>query len=104
METASGIVADLNGNVVSYGRGAEKIFGYREEEVLGKSVAIFHPERNWNMLPRLVEQAMQGEFNEELTLVRKNGEEFPARLIVRPVKDDSGNITGLVGLTRDLSS
>lgn len=103
METASGIVADLNGNVVSYGRGAEKIFGYMEEEVIGKSVAIFHPERNWGMLPRLFEQAMQGEFNEELTLVRKDGSEFSARLVVRPVKDENGKITGLIGLTKELS-
>ena len=105
MKTISGIVADLNGNVISYGKGAEKIFGYKEGEVLGKNVAIFHPPSAKDvLLPRLFKEAMEkGIFEEEVTLVRKNGENFLARLQVKPVKDKNGKITGLVGLTKDLS-
>ena len=105
METISGIVADLNGNVISYGKGAERIFGYKEKEILGKNVAIFHPvSSRESLLPRLFKEAMEnGIFEEEVTLVRKNGKEFRARLQVKPVKDKSGKITGLVGLTKDLS-
>jgi PAS domain S-box-containing protein len=104
-ETISGIMADLDGNIVGYGKGAEKIFGYTEEEVKGKPVAIFHPEEaRETVLPRLFKEAMEkGIFEEEVTLVRKNGEEFPARLKVTPVKDENGKITGLVGITTDLS-
>jgi PAS domain S-box-containing protein len=99
----SGIVADLEGKIIEYSKGAEEIFGYTKEEVLGKSVEIFHPERTRDMLPRLFEEAMKGESNEEVVLVRKNGKEFPARLRVTPVKDSQGRITGLLGVTEDLS-
>jgi PAS domain S-box-containing protein len=103
METISGIVADLEGKIVAYGKGAEKIFGYTESEVLGKSVEIFHPESQRGMLPRLFRTALEGRFEEEVTLVRKSGEEFPALLKVTPVKDSEGKITGLSGMTKDLS-
>ena len=105
METYSGIAANLQGEIVAYGKGAEEIFGYRKEEVLGKNVGIFHPERAREaLLPRLFKTAMeQGIFEERVTLVRKNGQEFPALLKVTAVKDASGNITSLVGVTKDLS-
>ncbi len=103
MDTTSGIVADLEGKITAYGKGAEKIFGYTEEEVLGKSVEIFHPVSKREMLPRLFKEAMEGKFEEKTILVRKNGEEFPALLTVTPVKDSEGKITGLVGITKDLS-
>ena len=99
---ASGILADLNGNVISCGAGAERIFGYTEAEVLGKSVAVFHPERTRSMLPRLVAEALAGRFREEVVLVRKNGEEFRALLEVTPVRNAKGEVTGLMGLTKEL--
>ena len=105
MGAISGIVADLNGNVISYGKGAERIFGYKKKDVLGKNVAIFHPpSAKDSLLPRLFKETMEkGIFEEEVTLVRKNGKEFKAKLQVKPVKDKNGKITGLIGLTKDLS-
>jgi len=104
-ETISGIVADLEGKVVAYGKGAEKIFGYTREEILGKHVAVFHPEGSDTLLEELFKTAMDSGFWEkDTTLVRKNGEKFPARLKVTAVKDSEGKITGLTGVTQDLSN
>ncbi|MBI4021369.1 MAG: PAS domain-containing protein [Candidatus Aenigmarchaeota archaeon] len=104
METVSGIVANLQGEIVAYGEGAEKIFGYRRDEILGKNVAIFHPPGSEATLRDLFQTAMTtGTWEKDTRLVRKGGEVFPAHLKVTAIRDDRGNITGLAGMTRDLS-
>ena len=103
-ESISGIVANLKGEITAYGKGAEKIFGYTKKEIMGKNVAIFHPPGAEELLGRLFKTAVEtGIFEENLTLVRKSGEQFPAHIKVTAVKDDRGKITGLMGMTTDLS-
>ena len=97
------IKADAQGNVIFYGKGAEKIFGYTPSEVMGKSVAMFHdPEEVAVLVPRLLKTAAEtGRFEEEVYLVRKGGEKFRAKLTVVPIK--RGNeIIGYTGITDDL--
>ncbi len=92
----------MTGLVTSYGVGAEQIFGWKPEEVIGKkSVAIFHvPEAVQSLVPRLLKTAAEtGKFEEEVTLVRKDGSRFRGILTVRPLK--RGNeIVGYMGLTK----
>lgn len=99
----SGIASDLKGIVTSYGVGAQQIFGWKPEEVVGKqSVAIFHvPEAEGGAnVPRLLKTAAEtGKYEEEVTLVRKDGSRFRGILTVRPLK--RGNeIVGYMGLTK----
>lgn len=104
METVSGIVANLKGEIIAYGKGAEKIFHYTREEVMGKNVAIFHPPGSDQVLQDLFTTAMEsGTWEKDVTLVRKGGEQFPAHLTVTAIRDESGTITSLAGMTRDLS-
>ncbi len=103
----SGIAADLKGIITSYGVGAQQIFGWTPEEVVGKqSVAIFHvPELVESLVPRLLKTAVDtGKFEEEVTLVRKDGSRFRAILTVRPLKrgDDLIGYMGLTKPVRDL--
>jgi PAS domain S-box-containing protein len=103
-ELASVIVCDMNGTVQTYSAGAAKIFQYRPEEVLGKmSVAQFHvPERVAELVPRLLATAVQtGKFEEEVTLVRKDGSRFQGRLTVRPKYKDGAQV-GFMGFTKPL--
>ena len=75
----SGIACDLKGKITSYGTGAQQLFGWTEDEVVGKqSVVIFHePEAVQTLVPRLLKTAAEtGKFEEEVTLVRKNGSKF----------------------------
>jgi PAS domain S-box-containing protein len=99
--TRSGIACDMTGLITSYGKGAEKLFGWTREEVVGKQmVTIFHePEAVQSLVPRLLKTAAEsGKFEEEVTMVRKDGSRFRAVLTVRPLK--RGNeITGYMGLT-----
>lgn len=100
----SGIACDNTGLITSYGIGAAKLFGWTAEEVVGKQrVTLFHvPEAVATLVPRLLKTAAEtGKFEEEVTLVRKNGSKFIGLLTVRPLK--RGNeITGYMGLTRPI--
>jgi PAS domain S-box-containing protein len=103
-ETYSGIACDRTGTVTSYGIGAEKIFGWKPEEVVGKqSVTIFHlPEAVAELVPRLLKTAAEtGKFEEEVFLVKKDGTKFNALLTVRPVKKNN-EIVGYMGITKPL--
>jgi len=100
----SGIACDNTGAITSYGIGAEKLFGWTAEEVVGKqNVTIFHePQALATLVPRLLKTAAEtGKFEEEVTLVRKDGSKFLALLTVRPVKK-GGEIVGYMGLTRPI--
>ena len=103
-EVRSGIACDTTGLITAYGIGAGKIFGWTPEEVIGKQrVTVFHePEAVQTLVPRLLQTAAEkGLFEEEVTLVRKDGSKFRGILRVRPLK--RGNeITGYMGITKPL--
>ncbi|HEV2226165.1 MAG TPA: UbiA family prenyltransferase [Nitrososphaerales archaeon] len=100
----SGIACDNTGVITSYGIGAAKLFGWTADEVVGKqSVTIFHePQAVATLVPRLLKTAAEtGKFEEEVTLVRKDGSKFLGLLTVRPIKKGS-EIVGYMGLTRPI--
>ena len=98
----SGIACDSKGMITSYGIGAQQLFGWTADEVVGKqSVVIFHePDAVQTLFPRLLKPAAEtGKFEEEVTLVRKDGRKFRGLLTVRPLKKEN-EITGYMGLTK----
>jgi len=99
------ITCDMQGTVTQYAADAADLFGWTPDEVVGKmSVAAFHlPENVPTLVPRLLKTAVeQGRFEEEVTLVRKDGARFPAVLTVRPMFRD-GKQVGFMGRTRPLA-
>jgi len=100
----SGIACDSKGMITSYGIGAQQLFGWTADEVVGKqSVVIFHePDAVQTLVPRLLKTAAEtGKFEEEVTLVRKDGRKFRGLLTVRPLKKEN-EITGYMGLTKHI--
>src|SRR2546421_12847748 len=94
----------MEGVVQQYAADAADLFGWSPEEVIGKmSVASFHvPENVPVVVPRLLREAIEkGKFEEEVTLMRKDGARFHAVLTVRPVIRD-GRQVGFMGMTRPL--
>lgn len=103
-QASSVITCDLEGVVRTFSHGAHSLFGYDPDEVIGKmSVAVFHPpDKVAELVPRLLKTATEaGLFEEEVTLVKKGGSPFRARLAVRPMYRE-GNLVGYMGLTRPL--
>ena len=100
------ITCDMQGTVTQYAADAADLFGWTPTEVIGKmSVAAFHlPENVPTLVPRLLKTAVEtGRFEEEVTLVRKDGARFPALLTVRPMFRD-GKQVGFMGKTQPLAS
>lgn len=98
------ITCDMTGIVQQYAADAEELFGWKREEVIGKmSVASFHvPDKVPTLVPRLLREAVEnGKFEEEVTLVRKDGSHFPAILTVRPMYRE-GQQVGYMGRTLPL--
>ncbi|MCA9080105.1 MAG: PAS domain S-box protein [Planctomycetaceae bacterium] len=84
---------DEAGLVTAWNRQAEKVFGWRREEVLGKPVAeLIIPERyreaHRTGLQRVIETGEYTVLNQRLELpaVRRNGQEFPAELAISPIR------------------
>src|SRR5437899_899016 len=97
---------DTQGIVQEYAADAADLFGWSQDEVIGKmSVAMFHVPKNVpTLVPRLLREAVEkGKFEEEVTLMRKDGARFPAILTVRPMFRDGQQI-GFMGKTRPLAT
>ncbi len=98
------ITCDMQGTVREYAADAAALFGWTQEEVVGKmSVAAFHVPKNVpTLVPRLLREAVEtGKFEEEVVLMRKDGSTFRAVLTVRPMVRD-GTQVGFMGMTRPL--
>jgi PAS domain S-box-containing protein len=96
---------DLSGVVTSWNRGAERIFGYPAEEMIGQSIAtIFPPDRKYE-LPAILLRIAQGERIEHHQTVRqtKNGELLSVSLTISPMLDPLGRITGASVISRDIT-
>lgn len=97
---------DPKGIVVTWNRGAENIKGYRAEEVVGQHFSIFYPEddRAAKWPDKELRLALaRGKYEEEGWRVRKDGTRFWASVVITPLIDDSGTLTGFGKVTRDLT-
>jgi PAS domain S-box-containing protein len=97
---------ELDGTVASWNAGAERIKGYRRDEIVGKHFSrFFVPEdaeagKPWE---ELALARREGRAEAEGWRVRKNGERFWARVVVSALHDDSGRLRGFAKVTQDLT-
>jgi PAS domain S-box-containing protein len=100
------IMLDLQGKVTTWNTGAERLKGYRAEEVLGSHFSRFYtpedvragrPERELQIA------ATQGRIEDEGWRVRKDGSKFWARAIVTAVRDKAGQLLGFAKVARDMN-
>ncbi|MBI3193510.1 MAG: PAS domain S-box protein [Ignavibacteriae bacterium] len=105
LPTISFITTDFNANITSFSPGAEQIFGYTADEVMGKPVAIVHVPEDAAKFPEIIRKQLEGQigYSGEMTLIRKNGEQFPAQFITSPIIDADGTVMGLLGVTQDIT-
>jgi two-component system CheB/CheR fusion protein len=96
---------DLNGFISSWNRGAEQLFGYLAEEVIGKSVTVLIPPESHNEEPAILERLRRGERIDHYETVRrrKGGSLVDISLTVSPIKNASGRIVGASKIARDIS-
>jgi two-component system, OmpR family, sensor histidine kinase VicK len=97
---------DLNGIIMSWNQGAERIFGYRADEVLRKPITILIPPDRPDEEPEILRRVRQGQRVEHYETVRrrKDGTLVDVSLTVSPVKDPKGRIIGVSKIARDITS
>jgi PAS domain S-box-containing protein len=99
------ISKDLNGIITSWNRGAQKLFGYAADEVIGMPVTILFPEDRLDEEERILECLRRGERIEHYDTVRrsKDGREIAVSLASSPIRDKAGKIIGASTIARDIS-
>ena len=100
------ILLDTEGRVVSWNSGAQRIKGYRPEEILGEHFSrFFTPEDIAAGVPlhHLTQAAGTGQYEDEGWRVRKDGTRFWANSVLTAVRDEQGTLTGFAKVTRDLT-
>src|SRR5829696_6843933 len=95
----------LEGIITNWNRGAQKIYGYSSEEVLGKPINILAPPDRPNEIPKIHERLRRGEAIEHYETVRitKDGRRLNISLTISPIRDSSGNIVGASTIARDIT-
>jgi len=97
---------DSEGRIVTWNKGAERLKGWKAGEIIGKPYNILHtPESRATNAPgrELKIAAETGRFEEEAPRMRKDGTVFAAHVSLFPLRDDRGEVTGFVKVTRDIS-
>ena len=99
------ISKNLDGVIMTWNRGAERIFGYKADEVVGKAVTILLPPERHDEEPGILARFRHGERIDHCQTVRlrKDGCLIDISLTVSPIRDISGRIVGASKIARDIS-
>jgi PAS domain S-box-containing protein len=95
----------LDGTVVSWNAGAEKLYGYRADEMIGRSITTLCPRYRPEELPEIMDRIKLGEQVQQLETVRlrKDGTPVEVSVVISPIKDGAGQIIGASSVSRDIS-
>ena len=100
------VMLDVQGQVISWNAGAERLMGYTADEIIGSSYSRFYPaDAQARHLPysELEVAAITGRFEDEGLRVRKDGSTFWANVVIARMLDEAGQLAGYSKITRDLS-
>ena len=95
----------LDGIVLSWNPGAEKLYGYSAEEMIGRSIHLLLPPDLPNEVTQLLERIGRGERVEHYETVRvtKEGRSIDISLTISPINDATGKVTGASTIARDIT-
>jgi PAS domain S-box-containing protein len=99
------ITTDIAGNITFWNKGAEILYGYPKEEAIGKPVSIIYKEEDLHVLEAMIADLMEGKDipSIELTCIDKNQQDVEVLVSLTSIRDKDGNITELVGITKDIT-
>ena len=96
---------NLDGVIATWNKGAERLFGYTSDEVVGKSVTILIPADHRNEEPGILKRIRAGERVEHYETIRqhKDGSLIDISLTVSPVRDSDGRVVGASKIARNIT-
>lgn len=100
------IAKDLQGTILAWNRGAERMYGYAAAEIIGKPVSVLIPPDQPNELVELMARLARGDHVEHYETVRvtRDGRRLDVSLSISPVKDAAGNVVGASTIARDITA
>ncbi len=95
----------LDGIILSWNAGAEKIYGYSASEAIGRSISMLVPHDQVDDLDYILDRIKRGEsiFHYETLRMPKDGRTIPVSLTLSPIKDRNGRLIGASTIARDIT-
>jgi PAS domain S-box-containing protein len=99
------VAKDLSGTIISWNKGAERLFGYAPEEVIGKPILMLIPTERQHEEPKILSRIRSGERIDHYETVRrrKDGSLIEVSLSVSPIRSLDGRIIGASKIARDIT-
>jgi PAS domain S-box-containing protein len=99
------VTKDLNGVVTSWNKGAQRIFGYTPEEMIGQPILRLIPPDRKEEEPAILKRLRNGERVDHITTKRlhKDGHQLDISLTISPIKNRAGEIVGASKVARDIT-
>jgi PAS domain S-box-containing protein len=99
------LAKDRNGTITYWNAAAERLYGYRADEIVGRSVSLLIPPERKGELERILDTVGRGERIErfETSRLTKDGRTVDVSLIVAPIRGADGEIAGASSIARDLT-
>src|SRR5688572_16602949 len=96
---------NLDGIVTSWNRGAERIFGYTAEQIVGRHINTIIPEDRQDEEPKILHEIRNGRRIDHFETVRKtqDGKLINISVTISPIRDGSGKIVGASKIARDIT-
>ena len=96
----------LDGVVTTWNAGAERIFGYSAQEVVGRSVSLLYPKDRLEEMQKLLARVRRGDGvrNYETVRVRKDGRRISVSITVSPIRNGGGTVIGASIISRDITA
>ena len=97
------ILLDIDGTILTWNAGAEKIKGYKEQEIIGQNFRLFYmpQDRQFGLPEQLIELAKkEGRARHIGRRVRKDGSLFWGSILITALHDDDGEVIGFTKLTK----
>ena len=95
----------LDGTIISWNAGAQRIYGYTADEVVGQPIAILVPRDRPNELPAILARLRRGEriSHYRTERIRKDGKRLTISVTISPVRDTAGTVVGASAIARDIT-
>ena len=99
------ISISMEGTIISWNKGAERLYGYTAQEIIGQPVSVLMPSEKEDDFPFILKQLRTGKRMEHYETKRqaKDGKIIDVSITVSPIKDSTGNIIGASKIARDIS-
>lgn len=100
------VSTDLDGFITSWNHGAERLFGFKADEAIGKHISFVYPEQDRKfLLEGAIKQLQEkGDYETEVRILRKNGRLFHTHLSLSLLYDDQGDPSGMIGYSLDITA